>query len=91
MTLTQNPTVVSIYDKANKTFQQRSGLTRWGQTLWNTAEDYIKKNCSTETIEKLNNLKSTDRDCYYSDLRTENFIQALNEIFKDDILKDNNN
>lgn len=84
MRITQNPIAVSIYNEANEKFLSVSGTRRWGQILWNTAEDYVKKHCSAETIEKLMNIKSTDEDCYYSDVRVENFVKALDRILAEE-------
>ncbi len=82
--MTQNPITADIFYKANKYYCASKGTCRWGQALWNTAEDYVNANCSTDAIEKLQNLKSTEADCYYSDTRTQRFCVELDSIFEDD-------
>lgn len=81
--MTQNPITANIFYEANKQFSASCGTYRWGQVLWNAAEDYVNENCSTEVIEKFQNLRSTDADCYYSDLRTQKFCLALDCIFEE--------
>ena len=82
--MTQHPITTDIFYKANRQFSASRGTYRWGQALWNTAEDYVTANCSTEVIEKFQNLRSTDADCYYSDYRTQRFCIALDCIFEED-------
>ncbi len=84
--MTQNPITTDIFYKANKEFCSARGTFRWGQVLWNTAEDYVNTNCTTDIIEKFQNLKSTEIDCYYSDERTKKFCIALDCIFEKEAL-----
>lgn len=79
----RNPITEHIYNKANENFQQVYGTRHWGQVLWNTAEDYIRKHFSIEIIEKFMSIKSTGADCYYSNNRVEKFVKTLDEIFEE--------
>ena len=83
MTYSQNSTAILIYNDANEKFlSSEKGSRRWGQILWNTAEDYITKNCSTQVIEDFMALRNTENDCYFSDLRVENFMKMITLIFE---------
>ena len=81
--MTTHPITTAIYNEVNENFLKSHGTIRWGQTLWNTAEDCINKHCSVDVIERLQGLKNTEWDCYYSDIKVKNFVQALDRIFEE--------
>ena len=75
--------VNEIFEKANQDYinlHNKNITIRWGQTLWNTAEDYIRENCSPAVVDKLRDLKGSDYDCFYDDQKTVLFIKKLKEL-----------
>ena len=61
----------------------KKGLcVRWGQTLWNTAEDYIKQNGSPKLVDCLNKIRGGVYDCFYDDEKTSSFYEQLKKLGK---------
>lgn len=74
-----------IFNKANKNFTKQRQITpsyRWGQALWNTAEDFVREKGSQKLKNALDDLRGSDVDCFYNDKATQRFYEALKVLGK---------
>lgn len=74
-----------IFNEANKNFSkqiQTNSFYRWGQALWNTAEDFVGEKGSQKLKNALDDLRGSDVDCFYNDDATQRFYEALKILGK---------
>lgn len=74
-----------IFNKANENFskqRQTNLFYRWGQALWNTAEDFVIEKGSQKLKNALDDLRGSDVDCFYNDNATQRFYEVLKVLGK---------
>lgn len=53
---------------------------RAGQSLWNTAMDYVYQTGDSDKINRFEALRASDKDCFYADEKIELFLEALENV-----------
>ena len=70
----------AICENASKAFVYQKGRLRFGQALFNAADEYVKAPGTQMNVENFEALRGSPVDCFYQDANVSAFLQALEEI-----------